>query len=244
VIIADSLSVREAVLLEKCWDVGAIPRGCPTEEQWVVKRKGFAIVPFPPMTESLSRPLLGVPGPANGRDRPQFAYRYVAGPEHVPAMPPAGPLLVWMRLPDTALEEVTTAQAHTVADAFDSMVETLTKVLEISGRNEAIVTSDHGYIYARSPTHYWSMPGGIEDKARSTFPRYSRARPLADERVRGLRAHESPAVERRFFAFGDAQAAVRGRYWWGSASPNDRCTAHGGLSFVECLAPVLRIRRR
>jgi hypothetical protein len=242
VIIADSLSVREAVLLEKFWPGAA----------WGVEGKGFAVAPFPPMTESLSSLLLGVSGPASGRNRPQFTYRYVAGPEHIPAMPPfdyaqgrpSGSLLVWMRLPDTALEEVTVAQAHTVADAFDSMVETLTKVLEASGRGEALVTSDHGYLYARSPTQYWPMPGGVEEVARSAFPRASRVRSLSDERVRGLRDHEAPAVEQRFFAFGEAHAAIRGRYWWGSASPNDRCTAHGGLSFVECLVPVLRIWRR
>jgi len=234
VIIADSLSVREAILLEKFWE----------GETWAVKREGFAVAPFPPMTESLSSLLLGVTGPAGGRNRPQFTYRYVAGPEHIPAMPHLGSLLVWMRLPDTALEEVTVAQAHTVADAFQSTARTLATVLEVSGRDEALVTSDHGYLYARSPTQYWRMPAGVEDVARSAFPRSSRVRLLTDERTRGLRDHESPAVERRFFAFGEAHAAIRGRYWWGSASPNDRCTAHGGLSFVECLVPVLRIWRK
>jgi len=136
------------------------------------------------------------------------------------------------------------AQTHTVADAFQSTVRTLTAVLETSGRDTALVTSDHGYLYARFPTQHWPMPGGVEDTARSTFPRSSRVRALTDERARALRDHESPAVEQRFFAFGPTHAAVRGRYWWGSASPNDRCTAHGGLSFVECLAPVLRIWRR
>jgi len=240
VIIADSLSVREAILLEQ--RPPRFPK--PRRSEWQVKREGFAVAPFPPMTESLSRLLLGVPGPAGGRDRPQFTYRYVAGPEHIPAMPRSGSLLVWMRLPDTALEEVTVAQTHTVADAFDSMVETLTEVLETSGRDEVLVTSDHGYLYARSPTQYWRMPAGVEDVARSAFPRSSRVRSLTEEPTRGLRDHESPAVERRFFAFGEAHAAIRGRYWWGSASPNDRCTAHGGLSFVECLVPVLRIWRR
>lgn len=234
VIIADSLSVREAFLLEKSW--GA--------EAWGVERKGFAVAPFPPTTESLSSLLLGVSGPANGRDRPQFNYRYVAGPEHIPTMPRSGSLLVWMRLPDTALEQVTVAQTHTVADAFQSTARTLQAVLEASRRSEALVTSDHGYLYARSPTQYWPMPGGVEETARSTFPRASRVRPLTDERARGLRDHEAPAVEQRFFAFGEMHAAIRGRYWWGSASPNDRCTAHGGLSFVECLVPVLRIWRR
>ena len=234
VIIADSLSVREAALLEKLWE----------REAWDVQREGFAVAPFPPMTESLSSRLLSVPGPANGRDRPQFTYRYVAGPEHIPAMPHSGSLLVWMRLPDTALEKVTAAQTHTVAGAFQSTVKTLAAVLESSGRDEALVTSDHGYLYARSPTQYWRMPAGVEDVARSAFLRSSRVRPLTDERTRGLRDHEAPAVEQRFFAFGEAHAAIRGRYWWGSASPNDRCTAHGGLSLVECLVPLLRISRR
>ena len=234
VIVADSLSVREAVLLEKFWE----------GEAWGVERKGFAVAPFPPMTESLSSLLLGLPGPASGRDRPQFTYRYVAGPEHIPAMPHSGSLLVWIRLPDTALEEVTVAQTHTVADAFQSTVRTLTAVLETSGRDAALVTSDHGYLYAREANQYWPMPRRVEEIARSAFPRSSRVRPLTDERARGLRDHESPAVEQRFFAFGAAHAVIRGRYWWGSASPNDRCTAHGGLSFVECLVPVLRIWRR
>jgi len=251
VIIADSLSVREAILLEQ--RPPRFPK--PRRSEWQVKREGFAVAPFPPMTESLSRLLLGV-GPASGRQRPprfakprrsghlQFTYRYVAGPEHIPAMPRSGSLLVWMRLPDTALEEVTVAQTHTVAHAFHSTANTLAAVLEVSGRDEALVTSDHGYLYARSPTQYWRMPAGVEDVARSAFPRSSRVRSLTDERTRGLRDHEAPAVEQRFFAFGEAHAAIRGRYWWGSASPNDRCTAHGGLSFVECLVPVLRIWRR
>lgn len=234
VVIADSFSIREALLLGAFWE----------ESAWGVRREGFAVAPFPPMTETLSSLLLGVPGPANGRDRPQFNYRYVAGPEHIPAMPSSGPLLVWMRVPDTVLEEVTMAQTRTVADAFQVTVETLEAVLERSGRDAAFLTSDHGYLYARSASQYWPMPPGIEDRVRSTFPRASRVRPLSDERAHRLRDHEAPAVEQRFFAFGDRHASIRGRYWWGSASPNDRCTAHGGLSFVECLVPVLKLERR
>jgi hypothetical protein len=67
---------------------------------------------------------------------------------------------------------------------------------------------------------------------------------LTDEPARRLRDHESPAVEQRFFVFGETHTAIHGRYWWGSASPNDRCTAHSGWSFVECLVPVLRIWHR
>jgi len=234
VVIADSLSVREAALLESHW----------ADRGWEAQMEGFAIVPFPPTTESLSRPLLGSPSPASGRSKPEFEYRYVAGPEHIPHMPSTGPLLVWMRLPDTALEEVTLAQTHTVAEAFELTIETLERVLAAAGREEALLTSDHGYLYARSPAHYWRMPLKVEEVARSIFPRASRFQKAGHERARGLRNHESPRREQRFFAFTRTHAAVRGRYWWGTASPNERCTAHGGLSFVECLVPILRLNRR
>jgi len=234
VVIADSLSVREAALLESHW----------ADRGWEAQMEGFAVVPFPSTTESLSRPLLGSPSPASGRSKPEFEYRYVAGPEHIPHMPSAGPLLVWMRLPDTALEEVTLAQTHTIADAFELTIETLERVLAAAGREEALLTSDHGYLYARSPAHYWRMPLKIEEVARSTFPRAGRFQEAGHERTRGLKDHESPRREQRFFAFTRTHVAVRGRYWWGTGSPNERCTAHGGLSFVECLVPILRLNRR
>jgi hypothetical protein len=234
VVIADSLSVREAALLEGRWAGG----------EWEAQMEGFAVVPFPPSTESLCRLLLGTPSPALGRSKPEFEYRYVAGPEHIPHMPSAGPLLVWMRLPDTALEGVTLAQTHTVAEAFELTIETLERVLTAAGREEALLTSDHGYLYARSPAHYWRMPLKVEEVARSIFPRASRFQKAGHERARGLRNHESPHREQRFFAFTRTHVAMRGRYWWGTASPNERCTAHGGLSFVECLVPILRLSRR
>jgi len=236
VVIADSLSVREAALLQHKQSF------CTTEGGWEVEMDGFAVAPFPPTTESLSHLLLGSPSPASGRSKPEFEYRYVAGPEHIPHMPSTGPLLVWMRLPDTALEKITLAQTHTVADAFELTVETLERVLAAAGREEALLTSDHGYLYARSPAHYWRMPLRVEEVARSTFPRASRFQDAGHKRARGLRNHESPRREQRFFAFTRTHVAVRGRYWWGTASPNERCTSHGGLSFVECLVPILRLR--
>lgn len=235
VIVVDSMSVREAALLQHFWDKEGLLQA---------RVEDFAVTPWPPITARLATMLLGTGSPAGGQDNDRFRYRYIAGPEYIADLPATGPILVWMRLPDTALEQVTQAQTHTVAHAFEKMVETLQRVLERSGRGEALLTSDHGYLYARNPNQYWLMPAGMEDVARSTFPRESRVQPLFSEQAQRLRHQESPQRERRFFAFSGEHVAVRGRYWWGTASPNDRCTAHGGLSFVECLVPVLRISRK
>ncbi len=231
VIVADSLSVREVGLLS-LW-LG--------ERGWTVQVAGYAVAPFPTVTETLSRQLLGTQ-PASGRDGAAFAYRYVPGPEQMPALPAGRPTLVWLRLPDTGLEQITVAQATTVAGAFQRTAETLERLLEMAGDRPVTVTSDHGYLYALSPAHYWLLPERTEQEVRRLFPRESRVRPLSDE-TRRLRPYGTAAPEGRFFVFSGDWVGLRGRYWWATESRNDRCTAHGGLSLAECLVPILRIRR-
>ena len=232
VIVADSFSVRETGLLS-LW---------LRERGWEVHGEGFAVAPFPTTTESLAEKLLGT-SPAGGRDSAGFAYRYVAGPEQIPALPAGCPTLVWMRLPDTALEKITVAQATTIADAFDGMVQTLARLLEATGDRQVFVTSDHGYLYALSPAHYWPLPTEVEQAARKVFPRESRTQPLTKEGVKYLQHYESRTPQSRFFASSRSHVGLRGRYWWASESANDRCTAHGGLSLAEALVPIISIYR-
>ena len=148
---------------------------------------------------------------------------------------------MWLRLPDTGLEKITVAQATTVADVFDGMVQTLERLLEATGDRQVFVTSDHGYLYALSPTHYWSLPTEVEQEVRKVFPRESRAQPRTKEETKDLRHYESRTPESRFFAFSRSHAGLRGRYWWASESANDRCTVHGGLSLAEALVPILTV---
>jgi hypothetical protein len=233
VVIADSLSVRETGLLS-LW-LG--------EQGWEVSVEGFAVAPFPTTTESLSEKLLGA-GPSGGRDSAAFAYRYVTGPEQMPALPADRPTLVWLRLPDTVLEEITVAQAATTADAFERTALTLKRLLEAAGQRPIYVTSDHGYLYAQSPAHYWMLPTEVEPLVRRVFPRESRSQFLDQEPARSLQHYESRMPENRLFAFSGSHVGLRGRYWWARQSPNDRCTAHGGLSLAESMVPVLAVRQR
>lgn len=234
VIIADSLSVREAGLLP-------LRLG---EEGWEVKVEGFAVAPFPTTTESLARMLLGTTGPASGRDTATFAYRYVTGPEQIPTLPANRPVLVWLRLPDTVLEEITVAQTITVATAFERTVQTLGRVLPPLANRPIFLTSDHGYFYALSPAHYWLLPRKVEEAARRSFPRESRFRPLIEKGDHGLLHYEPKTPEGRFFVVSESHLGLRGRYWWATESPNDRCTAHGGLSLAEAIVPILSIWRK
>jgi hypothetical protein len=161
----------------------------------------------------------------------------------MPALPGGRPTLVWLRLPDTVLEGITVAQTTTVADVFEKTAQTLVRLLETAGNRPVFVTSDHGYLYARSPAHYWLLSGEVGPVVQRAFPRESRSQPLGQGSVKDLRHYESRTPEGRFFAFSSSHVGLRGRYWWASQSPNDRCTAHGGLSLVEALVPILSIYR-
>jgi len=150
---------------------------------------------------------------------------------------------VWLRLPDTALEGITVAQATTIANAFDGTVQALKRLLDAAGDRPVFVTSDHGYLYALSPAHYWPLPAEVEQAVRKAFPRESRAQPQSKEGIGDLRHYESRTPESRFFVSSGSHVGLRGRYWWASESPNDRCTAHGGLSLAETLVPMMSITR-
>lgn len=229
VIIADSLSLREAGLLS-LW-LG--------ERGWEVEVEGFAVAPFPTVTESLSVKLLGTQ-PSGGRDTPEFAYRYFPGPGQLPSLPRGRPTLVWLRLPDTKLEEITVAQSTTVQDAFEITAYAIERVFEAAGNRPVSITSDHGYLYAVSSGHYWDLPEDVKGAVRKVFPRESRTQPLSKEGAKDIRHYEARTPEGRLFAISGEHIALRGRYWWGGTGPNDRCTAHGGLSLAEVMVPVLR----
>jgi len=230
VAVADSLSVREIAFLRRHFD----------KLGWRLSQTDYAIAAFPPLTDSLSEKLLGA-NPASGKDTSDFCYRYVAGPGEVPELPSGRPTVVWLRVPDKPLEQVTVAQTTTVADALKVTLQTLDRIMEQLGHRPLFITSDHGYLYATSPTHYWEMPGSTEDAARTVFPRESRAQPSNREGADDLLRQDRK--EQRYFAASGTHVAIRGRFWWGSAGQNDRCTAHGGLSLAEGLVPVLHVTR-
>ena len=228
VIIADSLSMREVGLLKK--RLG--------EHGWNLELEGFSIVPFPTLTESLSIKLLGT-NPAGGKDTASFRYRYLTGPGEMPNLPAKEATLVWLRLPDKELEHVTVAQATTVTDAFNITVETLIRLLKQLTNRHIFITSDHGYLYATSPAHYWEMPRGIEDDARKVFSRESRAQLITKENEVFLPRNEPS--EQRHFVFYETHVGILGRYWWASARASDRCTGHGGLSLTEIFVPIISV---
>ena len=223
VIIADSLSVREATLL-RLW----LPQMDFAEDQ------PFAVAPFPTFTESLAQKLLGVNAPSSGKDTERFNYRYIAGPGALEqSFPEDRPLLIWVRLPDTELEQVTEAQTTKMADVLRVTTEVLNELLQRLDGRKVVITSDHGYFYGASSKHFDEIPfKGLEK-----LPRERRAY------RRGEASSLYPSEQDAVIGHGE-WIALKGRYWRSGSGQNARHTAHGGLSLAEVLVPILEMKEK
>jgi len=218
VVIADSLSVREATLL--ChW----FPQMDFAEDQ------PFAVAPFPTLTESLAQKLLGVIAPSGGKDTERFSYRYIAGPgTSGQSFPEDCPLLIWLRLPDAELEQVTEAQTTKMADVLRVTAEVLNELLQRLEGRKVVITSDHGYFYGASHNHFDEIPF-------RSLERLTRER----RAYRSGEASSLPSLKQEAIVEHEGWIVFKGRYWLSGSGQNACHTAHGGLSLAEVLVPVL-----
>ena len=117
----------------------------------------------------------------------------------------------------------------------------LVEVLDILEADEFLVTSDHGYLYIKSAALFWKASPGDEKALRKLFGG-KRALPIEKvgrefDKLRGV------PRDRTYALFDDEGCYVRGRYAWSvQRDPTD--VNHGGISLMECLVPVMKIRRR
>jgi hypothetical protein len=176
--------------------------------------------------------LLGVAAPSGGKDTERFSYRYIAGPGtsgHL--FPEDRPLLIWLRLPDTELEQVTEAQTTKIADVLRVTIETLGELLQRLGERKVVITSDHGYFYAALSRHFEE----VSYKGLEGLSRERRA-------YRGVEASSLTSLGQEVTMRHGEWVVFKGRYWLSVSGQNARHTAHGGLSLAEVLVPVLETK--
>jgi len=217
VVIADSLSVREAVLLRHYF---------PGLD--FVPDEPFAIAPFPTSTESLSQKLLNTIGPSSGRDTADFAYRYIAGGGVVDQQdyPSNRPLLVWVRLPDVMLEQVSEAQTTKIDGVFEETKKVLGEIFQRLEGRRVFITSDHGYFYGALPNQHFEEP--------------DRKPEGVDVNKRVFDGLSLRGAMKEYFVVSGEHAALKSRYWWRGKGQNAPHTSHGGFSLAEVFVPVLQ----
>ena len=228
IIILDGCSIREANLLT----------GRLEEAGYQVTDYRYALSEMPSDTATFNRNVFGTHRVTNLRRWHQYQVVCIESGE-LPALFPAGPeVLVWISYPDELLHKVR-GEALTPQETFNKTVRVLLATLEGLEADEFLVTSDHGYLYVENATLFWSA--GQDTKVlrqlfggqravltRNVGPEFDKLRQVPKSRTYAL--------------FDEEGCYVRGRYHWSIQGPGSD-VAHGGLSLMECLVPVMRIRR-
>jgi hypothetical protein len=231
-VIFDGLSVREGCFL---WE--RLQReGCQVE-------MGYTFSNLPAETSTFCQHHFGVSSAKAlvGRSYHGLPAAYAADETRVAEELPRGEGgLLWIGIPDPLMEGGKKG-AKTILEPLEAWRRTwqaMAVVLEGAGGREIWVTSDHGYIY-RGPNYsdrFWSL--GNTATGRWLRDLFGGGRHKAD-----LELDNELATSLRDYVWPDPAGgyAVKGRWLWPMPGQTG-ATLHEGLSLVECLVPVLRIK--
>lgn len=214
-IIVDAMSVREACLLRPFLE----------DQGYLVESLSFSLSGLPSHTEAFARKHFNMGQPTQISRRQGI---FVSPPGHpVPQFPPYDLRFAWLRYPDRGLH----ATILSPSEVFDKTSKYILEILRNSGCNTFLLTSDHGYIYADAADHAFPIAQSVQTAMRKVFggSRY----------VYGPK-DASAIVCEKTLSVGDT-LLVRGRYLW---RQRDKRYFHGGLSFVECLVPVIKAKTK
>ena len=214
-LIVDAMSVREACLLRPYLEA----------EGYQVESMSFSLSALPSHTEAFTRKYFNMGQPAQITGKQGI---FVSPPGHpVPQYPSHNIRFAWLRYPDRGLH----ATILSPSEVFDKTSEYILEMMRNSGRSAFLLTSDHGYIYAESADHAFPVAQSVQREMRKVFggSRYVQAPKEA-----------SATVREKTLSVGDT-LLVRGRYVW---RQRDKRYFHGGLSFAECLVPVIKIKAK
>jgi hypothetical protein len=228
IIILDGCSIREANLL-----IGRLQ-----EAGYRFTGYSYALSELPSGTMAFNRNVFGTARVASLRQWCQYQVVSIESGQ-LPALFPVEPeVLVWISYPDELLHKVR-GEAITPQEAFEKTAKVLLDTLDGLETDEFFVTSDHGYLYVENATLFWSA--GQDAKVLRQLFGGQRAVPAGDvgPQFDSLRQVPKP---RTYALFDDEGCYVRGRYHWSVQGPASDI-AHGGISLMECLVPVMRIRR-
>lgn len=231
IVVLDGLSIREANWL--------MPR--LKEKGYEITDYSYALSGMPSTTQAFFRDVFGVAGAGAMPKKWQgFSFRSVRSGDV--SMFLEGPkALVWLSFPDELMHPMR-GKGVTPSFALQRTEEALLKILSLLETAEVVLTSDHGYMYAQSAALFWHAP---VSNRKVLLKLFGAQRGLLFD---GTKAQEFDVLralpkDQTYVLFDDKGCYVRGRYYW-SAPGKQSDVAHGGISLMECLVPVLRLKRR
>ncbi|MBC8492802.1 MAG: hypothetical protein H8D43_03370 [Chloroflexi bacterium] len=227
-IILDGCSIREANLL-----IGRLQ-----EAGYQITDYSYALSEVPSSTMAFNRSAFGTARVASLQQWRQYQVVSIESGKLPALFPAVSDVLVWISYPDELLHKVR-GEAVTPQEAFDKTVKVLLTTLDGLGADEFLVTSDHGYLYVENATLFWSAGRDVK-VLRQLFG--GRRAVLAGKVGPEFDKLRQVPRSRTYALFDDEGCYVQGRYHWSVQGPASDI-AHGGISLMECLVPVMRIRR-
>lgn len=230
VVLLDGLSLREANLL--------LPQ--LTEWGFTIADYSFSLSRIPSMTQSFFQDVFGVAGasvtPNNWRG---FAFRSIQKGE-VPLFLEGPKALVWTTFPDELLHPMR-GKGVTPAFALERTADMLYKVLKGLEGERVTITSDHGYIYVPRAAFFWSPARRDQSLLRRLFGA-QRGLLFDGKKAADFEPLRQLPGDQAFALFDERGCYIRGRWYWGVGGKQSD-VAHGGISLMECLVPVIRLTR-
>lgn len=221
-VLMDSLSIREAMLLEN-----------ELKEQYEI-RVGYSFSALPSDTDPYKRRIFGRINIAQW-ESPDF--KFIHDLTNISALPESDTLTIWTQLPDDKLHHTRAGHAEpwAIEDVYEGTRKLLEEILQTCRHDEVAVTSDHGYV---DLTAGCTFPLGEEWK-----------KMLANQFKERWRMKENnweleQLYEQKIIRYVGEYYVIQGRYSHITGGGKVNARKHGGLSIMECMTPVLNIRRR
>lgn len=231
VVVLDGLSLREANWL--------MPR--LKAHGFEITQYSYALSRMPSTTQSFFHDTFGVASAGTMPKKWQgFSFRSIRSGD-VPMFIEGPKSLVWLSFPDELMHPMR-GKGITPTFALQRTEEALLKILNLLETDEVVLTSDHGYIYAPSAALFWHAPVSNRKVLLKLFGA-QRGSLFNDKKAEEFEVLRTMPKDQTYVLFDDKGCYIRGRYYW-SAPGKQSDIAHGGISLMECLVPVIRLRRK
>lgn len=220
------------------------------EANWLMprlKEKGFGIAQYscaysgvPSTTQTFFRDVFGVAGAGAMPKKWQGFHFHSIRSGDVPMFLQGPKALVWLSFPDELMHPMR-GKGVTPSFALQRTEEALLKILSLLETEEVVLTSDHGYVYAQSAALFWHAPVSNRKVLLKLFGA-QRGVLFDGTKAQEFEGPRALPKDQTYVLSDDKGCYVRGRYYW-SAPGKQSDVAHGGVSLMECLVPVIRLRR-
>ena len=221
-VLMDSLSIREAMLLEN-----------DLKELYEINA-GYSFSALPSDTDPFKHKVFGR---INIAQWESSDFKFIHDLTSVSVLPESDTLTIWTQLPDDKLHHTRAGHAEpwAIEDVYADTRRLLVEILQTCRHDEVVVTSDHGY---------------VDLTAGCTFPLSDKwKKMLANQFKERWRKKENnweleQLYEQKIIRYAGEYYVIQGRYSHITGRGKVNTRKHGGLSIMECMTPVLNVRKK